>query len=287
MTRALTKPVWPTSRFNDWVLSFPSPEALIIASAALELDFMINSWQRILEYVIGGRVNNNVFALSRFLRLLIRTFTRTLENWENRVDTRELLANLEKLKKDIELYEPDVQDAYRIFVDQETLREARKSIEMSKKSIEMSERSIKESERVRICESFAGQNVVTANRHVAVTIIASIFLPISLASSIFGMNVTLISAETTPFYAFIVTSVALCVGTLSIWAGSSIFLRYQKMGRLQHHTSSLRLVQLALISWFKREEPSEGFLERLRQARGKCEAQLQGCIFDGSSNNDH
>lgn len=58
-----------------------------------------------------------------------------------------------------------------------------------------------------------------------------IFLPVSLASSIFGMNVTLINGETTPFYAFVVTAVALFVGALLIWAASSVLLRYQKLDR--------------------------------------------------------
>ncbi|KAK7182265.1 hypothetical protein PSPO01_11738 [Paraphaeosphaeria sporulosa] len=157
-----------------------------------------------------------VAEASRYLRFYTRLLKGEMEDWNNKVEglncVVDALQRLSHVRGEIHLSEPDIQGAYLLFTNEATLLEARRSIQMAEKSIEMSETSIKESERVRI-----------------LTIIAMIFLPVSLASSIFGMNVKNISSDTTPFYAFFVTAIALFIGALIIWAGSSITVRYNKV----------------------------------------------------------
>ena len=63
---------------------------------------------------------------------------------------------------------------------------------------------------------------------VAVTIIAFVFLPISLATSIFGMNVQQINNTGKEIWVFIVTAVLLTCLAIGTWALSTLFLEGRK-----------------------------------------------------------
>lgn len=95
------------------------------------------------------------------------------------------------------------------------------------------------------------------------------------------MNVTIISNEKTSFSAFIVTAVGLFVGALLIWAGSSIFARYQKLDQalkkrrskqkntiaaeerpLLHIDNRRKLrFRAAMISWWTQRDAAEVYFE--------------------------
>ena len=57
------------------------------------------------------------------------------------------------------------------------------------------------------------------------TILAFIFLPVSLASSIFGMNVQQINSTRSSIRAFVVNAIILLVLASGLWAISAIYLR--------------------------------------------------------------
>lgn len=83
------------------------------------------------------------------------------------------------------------------------------------------------------------------------------------------MNVTAVSSDRTPLYAFFITAIALIVGVLCIWAGSSIFMRYHKLRQDLHqklnygqsqklHFDAImwsRQVRAATISLWTRQDP--------------------------------
>ena len=123
-----------------------------------------------------------------------------------------------------------------------------------------------------------------------------IFLPISLASSIFGMNVTIIDSERTPFYAFVMTAVGLFIGALLIWAGSSIFVRYQKLDQASNKlrdklkkptpAEERKMLQIAgtrksrfraaTISWWTQRDATEVLYEMGARQREKLIAYFRG-----------
>ncbi|KAK3305868.1 uncharacterized protein B0T15DRAFT_494004 [Chaetomium strumarium] len=80
----------------------------------------------------------------------------------------------------------------------------------SGKSNEMAERSIQESKRA-----------------ILLTVLAFIFLPVSLASSIYGMNVQQINASGLDIRAFVITAIVLLLVTVLLWAGASAVVAYR------------------------------------------------------------
>lgn len=142
-------------RFDQWVLSYSSPETFVCASVGLEIDFMINASQRIRMYITGDRMNDNIFAMSRCLHSLATRLAEDLEDWKHVEGFKDLSGRASNLVNHLDGLDPDVRDAYQIFIDRKTLEASQRSIQMAEKSIEMSEKSIKESERVRIRECFA------------------------------------------------------------------------------------------------------------------------------------
>ena len=92
---------------------------------------------------------------------------------------------------------------------------------------EMAQISIKESKRVMLCElgPLGKQFAVT---DFEVTLLAFVFLPISLAGTIFGMNVQQINESGHDIKVFITTSLVLSVSTMILWAMAYAFMSIRR-----------------------------------------------------------
>ena len=97
------------------------------------------------------------------------------------------------------------------------LEASRASLQASSASIEMARESVLDSKRTRLCKSCPNSHSTFAYMHfglkltcaISVTILAFIFVPLSLATSIFGMNVQQINSTGNQIWVFIVVAVAL------------------------------------------------------------------------------
>ncbi|KAJ4358712.1 uncharacterized protein N0V89_003296 [Didymosphaeria variabile] len=152
-----------TYGFDNWFLSFErrlsrsSPAACISAVGNREVELISHAWEYMLKQVPQQRMDKETYNASRYLHVSTKMLKRDLESWESTGgpgSVAEVMSGLSNVRRDIELFDPDLRDAYQIFVNNTTLLDARKGIQMAEKSIEMSEKSIKESERVRISECF-------------------------------------------------------------------------------------------------------------------------------------
>lgn len=95
---------------------------------------------------------------------------------------------------DLLVVESEFKDILQMQVGSLSLAESRKSIEMSKKSIE-------EGKRIKL-----------------LTMLAFFFIPVSLATSIYGMNLQQINQTGHDIWAFVITAVAIVVVALLAWA---------------------------------------------------------------------
>ncbi|MCJ1388427.1 hypothetical protein MMC18_001274 [Xylographa bjoerkii] len=87
----------------------------------------------------------------------------------------------------------------------------RLQIDVGKWSLEESRRSIAEGKRLKL-----------------LTMLAFIFIPISLATSVFGMNVQEINQSGTSIWAFVVTAVVLTIVTICFWGITNLLVRWRK-----------------------------------------------------------
>ncbi|KAH6865932.1 hypothetical protein BKA58DRAFT_229750 [Alternaria rosae] len=101
--------------------------------------------------------------------------------------------------------------------------------EGTSKSIHMAEMSIRESKRVML-----------------LTALAFIFLPVSLASSVYGMNVQQVNGTGHSIRVFVITAVAMCASSVFLWAASAAFQSYR--ARL---ISEEQLNRNAKFPWYK------------------------------------
>ncbi|KAF2786191.1 hypothetical protein K505DRAFT_399794 [Melanomma pulvis-pyrius CBS 109.77] len=118
----------------------------------------------------------------------------------------------EKLKTAV----TDLEGMYKRYLIELELSEARLKdyIDMlsSGKSTEMAERSIAESKRVMLY---------------SVTMLAFIFVPVSLASSIYGMNIQQINESGHSITAFVATAIILLIVTILFWGISASIAAYR------------------------------------------------------------
>jgi Mg2+ and Co2+ transporter CorA len=117
-----------------------------------------------------------------------------------------LKERLEWMQLLFERYVTKVESVEQRFRDQLT-------IIASAKWVEMAELSIQESKRVMLCKYLSTYATAMLLKLImyTVTALAFIFVPISLATSIFGMNIQEIDGTGHGLWVFIVTTVVLCV----------------------------------------------------------------------------
>ncbi|KAJ4992957.1 hypothetical protein SVAN01_01661 [Stagonosporopsis vannaccii] len=104
------------------------------------------------------------------------------------------------------------------------------AIQSSAISTEMAKQSIRESKRVTL-----------------VTILAFILLPVSVASSIYGMNVQQINQTGPSIVAFVITAIALCAGCGMLWGFAALAMSYREY--------IIKTYTTAENSWYTRHNP--------------------------------
>lgn len=133
-----------------------STPAIFVSSVLdVEHSMMISAMDGLLQLLCRRVIDLDICTVSCHLHLAIKVLIKDLKQWQIAQHAPAWLAGqVEKISALIEhmnWIEPDIRDAYQIYVDETTLIETRKSIQMAEMSIEMSKKSIRESERVRVC----------------------------------------------------------------------------------------------------------------------------------------
>jgi hypothetical protein len=104
--------------------------------------------------------------------------------------------------------------------DDQQLEVGHLSLQESKESIKQSKAALEESKRVKMRKfTVPGyKNKAVLNPRFVVTMLAFVFIPISLATSIFGMNIQELNSTGQPIWGFVVTAVATLAAAFWTWA---------------------------------------------------------------------
>ncbi|KAI9695896.1 MAG: hypothetical protein M1836_006013 [Candelina mexicana] len=168
---------------------------------------------------VSSDSNEDLHALWENLRFSMEVFETSFSNFLHFVshwsslaahpgvldkDVAEISRCKEAVLQEAQRLDSAIRDTLQLQVGILALLESRRSIEQSKIAIE-------EGRRVKL-----------------LTVLAFVFVPVSLASSIFGMNVQQINHTGTNIWVFIVTAVLLTTTAFFLWGFSSFFVKARK-----------------------------------------------------------
>ena len=120
-------------------------------------------------------------------------------------------ADLIQIHQEAGRLESQVRDYMQIQVGELALQE-------SKKSIELSNQQIEEGKRVKICKLHdQAYNDVKYTDSIAVTVLAFVYVPLNLATSIFGMNLSELNGSGKNIWVFLCTATVALLTTGALW----------------------------------------------------------------------
>ena len=128
------------------------------------------------------------------------------------------------------------------------------ALQESKKSIELSNQQMEEGKRVKICKLHdQAYNGVQYINFSAVTVLAFVYVPLNLATSIFGMNLNELNGSGKRMWVFLCTAIIALLTTGALWyvlEEVNNYLRWQKETRYEDVKNDFTLGQrIGMLVW--------------------------------------
>ena len=160
---------------------------------------------------------------------------------------RKAEADLIQIHQEAGRLESQVRDYIQLQVGELALQE-------SKKSIELSNQQIEEGKRIKICKLHTqAYNKLKYIDLIAVTVLAFVYVPLNLTTSIFGMNLSELNGSGKNIWVFLITAVVALLTTGVLWFVLEEVNNYLRWRKGVHNVKELFALgqRIGMLVWLQ------------------------------------